>query len=38
MPQQGANPAGPRLIKGPPGAVHPDNASRAGGLQMPRKY
>jgi hypothetical protein len=38
MPQPGAAPAGPRLVKGPPGAVHPDNASRAGGLQMPRKF
>jgi hypothetical protein len=38
QPQPGAAPAGPRLVKGPPGAVHPDNAARAGGLQMPRKF
>lgn len=38
QPQPGAMPAGPRLVaKGPPGMIHPDQASAAGGISMPRK-
>lgn len=33
----GAVPAGPRLIKGPPGMIHPDQMPRAGAVPMPRK-
>jgi hypothetical protein len=36
QPQPGAMPAGPRLIKGPAGMIHPDQASAAGGQQLPR--
>jgi len=38
QPQPGATPAGPRLVKGPPGQIHPDQASAAGGMQMPRRF
>jgi hypothetical protein len=38
QPQPGAAPAGPRLVKGPPGQVHPDQMPRAGGIAMPRKF
>jgi hypothetical protein len=38
QPQPGAMPAGPRLVKGPPGQIHPDQASAAGGMQMPRRF
>jgi len=38
QPQPGAMPAGPRLIKGPAGTIHPDQASAAGGQQMPRNF
>ena len=38
MPQPGAAPAGPRLIKGPPGGLRPDAMPRAGvAAAMPRK-
>ena len=37
MPQAGAAPAGPRLIKGPPGTVPPARRPRAGAVAMPRK-
>ena len=36
-PRPGAQPAGPRLLKGPPGAIPPDQMPRAGVVQMPRK-
>jgi hypothetical protein len=36
-PQPGAQPAGPRLLKPPPGAVHADRMPAAGALNMPRK-
>ena len=38
QPQPGGMPAGPRLVRGPPGMIHPDQASAAGGQQMPRNY
>jgi len=38
QPQPGAAPAGPRLIKGPAGQIHPDQAAAAGGMQMPRRF
>jgi hypothetical protein len=37
QPQPGATPAGPRLIKGPAGMIHPDQMARAGAPGMPRK-
>lgn len=37
-PRPGAQPAGPRLIKQPAGAIHPDQLPRAGVVQMPRKF
>jgi hypothetical protein len=37
QPQPGAMPAGPRLIKGHSGSVHPDQMSAAGGIMMPRR-
>lgn len=38
MPQPGASPAGPRLIKGPPGQIHPDQMPAAGNAAaMPRR-
>jgi hypothetical protein len=36
-PRQGAMPAGPQLVKGPPGAIHPDQMPRAGAVPMPRR-
>jgi hypothetical protein len=36
-PQPGAQPAGPRLIKGPPGMIAPDQMSRAGAAVPPRR-
>jgi hypothetical protein len=36
QPQPGAMPAGPRLIKGHSGSVHPDQMTAAGGITMPR--
>lgn len=36
-PRMGAQPAGPRLVKGPPGVIHPDQMARAGAPVMPRK-
>ena len=36
-PQPGAVPAGPRLIKGPPGMVAPDQMPRAGMMVPPRR-
>lgn len=37
-PQPGAAPAGPRLVKGPPGMIHPDALPKAGAVQMPRRF
>ncbi len=37
QPQPGAAPQGPRLVRGPPGMIHPDRAAAAGGMQMPRR-
>lgn len=37
MPQPGAAPAGPRLLKQAPGAVHHDQMPRAGAVPMPRR-
>ena len=36
-PQPGGQPAGPRLMRGPPGMVRPDNLPQAGALTMPRR-
>lgn len=36
-PQPGAQPAGPRLMKGPAGMIPPDQMPRAGAVTMPRK-
>src|SRR4029077_9551835 len=36
-PQPGAQPAGPRLVKGPPGMINQDRMPRAGAVTMPRK-
>jgi hypothetical protein len=36
-PMQGGNAAGPRLVRGPPGSIPPDQMPRAGGVVMPRK-
>lgn len=36
-PQPGAQPAGPRLIKGPPGMMGPEALARGPGVPMPRK-
>jgi len=36
-PQPGAQPQGPKLVRGPPGAVHQDQMPRAGAAVMPRK-
>jgi hypothetical protein len=36
-PTQGAVPAGPRQMQGPPGGIRPDNMPGAGGLTMPRR-
>lgn len=36
-PQPGAAAAGPRLLKGPPGQIHPDQMPRAGAVPMPRR-
>lgn len=38
MPQQGAQPAVPRLMKGPPGMIAPEAMPRAGAVIMPRKF
>jgi hypothetical protein len=35
-PRPGAQPAGPRLVKSPPGAIHPDQM-RGGAVQPPRR-
>ena len=37
-PQPGAQPQGPRLIKGPAGMIPPDSMPRAGATMMPRKF
>lgn len=37
-PMQGGTAQGPRLVRGPPGAIHPDQMARAGAAQMPRKF
>ena len=37
-PRVGAMPQGPQLVKGPAGAVHPDQMARAGAATMPRRY
>jgi hypothetical protein len=37
-PQPGAQPAGPRLIKAPPGAVPPESMPRHGAIVPPRKF
>jgi hypothetical protein len=37
-PQPGAQPQGPRLVKGPPGMIAPESLPRAGAVTMPRKY
>lgn len=37
QPQPGAAPAGPRLVKGPPGMIPPDQMSRAGAMVPPRR-
>ena len=37
MPQPGAQPAMPRMNRGPPGMVPPDQAFRRGVIQMPRR-
>ena len=36
-PQPGAQPAGPRPLKGPPGMIAPESMPRAGAVVMPRK-
>jgi hypothetical protein len=36
-PMQGGAAAGPRLMRGPPGAIHPDQMPAAGATMMPRK-
>ena len=36
QPMPGSQPAGPQLMRGPNGMIHPDQASAAGGMQMPR--
>ena len=36
-PQPGAQPAGPKLVRGPAGAIPPDQMPRAGAVGMPRK-
>jgi hypothetical protein len=36
-PQPGGQPAGPKLVRGPAGAIHPDQMPRAGAVGMPRK-
>ena len=38
MPQGGAQPAGPKLVRGPAGAIHPDQMARAGAVTVPRKF
>jgi hypothetical protein len=37
-PVQGAQPAGPRLIKGPPGQVPPESMPRHGAVMPPRRF
>ncbi len=37
QPQPGAQPAGPRQMKRPPGAMHPDRAAGGGVVEMPRR-
>jgi hypothetical protein len=37
-PQPGAQPAGPRLMKGPPGMIPPESLPRSGAVTMPRKF
>jgi hypothetical protein len=37
-PQPGAQPAGPRLVKGPPGMIPPESMPAAGAVNMPRKF
>jgi len=37
-PRQGAMPAGPQLIKGPAGMIHPDQLPRAGAVVAPRRF
>ena len=36
-PQPGAQPQGPKLVRGAPGAIHADQMPRAGAMVMPRK-
>jgi hypothetical protein len=36
-PRMGAQPAGPQLVKGPPGQIRPDAMPRAGAAVMPRR-
>ena len=36
-PVTGGQSAGPRLMRGPAGTIHPDQMARAGAVQMPRK-
>lgn len=36
--RQGAMPQGPQLVKQAPGAIHPDQAARAGAAIMPRRF
>ena len=37
QPQTGSQPQGPKLVRGPAGAIHPDQMPRAGAVPMPRK-
>ena len=37
QPQPGAQPQGPKMMRGPPGAIAPDQMPRAGAVGMPRK-
>jgi hypothetical protein len=36
-PRPGGQPAGPKLVRGPAGQIHPDQMPRAGAVGVPRK-